>query len=489
MRPTKTVVALVVSMELVVAAGALRKTVDAQNRGAGPGRGAAAAPDVPRGIRVKTDRATPGYVLFAPLNSDTTFLIDNDGAVVRTWKSDLAPAGAVYMLDNGSVVRGGFERETKGFSGGGQGGRLQEFSFDGALTWDFTFNDETHLTHHDFTVLPNGHVLAIAWELKSAADARAAGRRDGFVPERGVWPDMLVEIEPQRPKGGRVVWEWHSWDHLIQNTNPSLADFAKPSERPERVDVNGDTIGAPVPQGNPPTDIFHTNAVKYNPAFDQIVLSVPRFNELWVIDHSTTTAQARGSSGGKYGKGGDLLYRWGNPQAYGRGVEADRRLGFQHDTRWIPKDAPGAGHLMVFSNRGGGSGPNAGRTTVYEIAPPVGGDGRYTMTAGAAFGPVEPVWSYAAPDFDANYISGATRLSDGKTMISSGPQGRIFEVTSSGEIGWEYWSRYTGSLGGPQGNANPYALFRGVRIPANHPALRGRTLKRLDPQPSVRSPA
>jgi hypothetical protein len=143
---------------------------------------------------------------------------------------------------------------------------------------------------------------------------------------------------------------------------------------------------------------------------------------------------------------------------------------------------------MVFSNRGGGGGPNAGRTTVYEIAPPVGADGHYTSAANTAYGPTEAVWTYAAPDFDANYISGATRLPDGKTMISSGPQGRIFEVTSSGEIVWEYWSRYTGSLGGPQGNNNPYALFRGVRIPTNHPALRGRTLKPLEPQPPLRSP-
>lgn len=457
-------------------------------QGRGPGRGTPAAADVPRGVRVKTANVTPGFVLFAPLNSDTTFLIDNDGNVVRTWKSDLAPAGAVFMMDNGHLVRGGFETQTQGFSGGGQGGRLQEFTFEGELVWDFSFNDATHLTHHDFTMLPNGHVLAIAWELKTAAEAKAAGRRDGFVPERGVWPDMLVEIEPQRPKGGRIVWEWHAWDHLIQNTSASLANYAQPSVRPERIDVNGDLIGTATAPRNPPTDILHTNAVHYNAELDQIVLSVPRFNELWVIDHSTTTAQARGSSGGKSGKGGDLLYRWGNPQAYGRGTEADRRLGFQHDTRWIPKDAPGAGHLTVFSNRGGGSGPNAGKTTVYEIAPPIGADGKYTMPVGAAFGPAEPVWSYAAADFDASYISGATRLASGKTLISSGPQGRLFEVTQAGDIVWEYWSRYSGSLGGPQGGANPYALFRGIRIAATDPALRGRTLKPLEPQPGLRSP-
>src|ERR1700750_511585 len=111
MKTIKVVAACVVTLGCVLSVGAFRDAVTAQNRGAGAGR--AAAREVPRGLRLKTDRATPGYVLFAPLNSDTTFLIDNDGAVVRTWKSDLSPAGAVYMLDDGTVIRGGFERETK----------------------------------------------------------------------------------------------------------------------------------------------------------------------------------------------------------------------------------------------------------------------------------------------------------------------------------------------------------------------------------------
>jgi hypothetical protein len=303
---------------------------------------------------------------------------------------------------------------------------------------------------------------------------------------------MILELEPQRPRGARVVWEWHSWDHLIQDTAPALVNYARASDRPERIDINGDIAkdpaaakGAP---GNPTADIFHTNAIAYNAELDQIVLSVPRFNELWVIDHSTTTAQARGSTGGRSGKGGDLLYRWGNPPAYGRGTEADRRFGFQHDTRWIPRNYPGGGNLMVFSNRGTGPGPNAAGSTIYEITPPVDSAGRYTLPTDRPFGPAQPVWTYSAPDFQAPYISGATRLVDGKTLVSSGPQGRVFEIMPDGKIVWEFWSPYTGGLGGPQGKANPYALFRAIRVPAGHPALKGRTLRPLDPQPPLRSP-
>src|SRR5688572_3288985 len=479
------------AQERGAAAGQGAGAVDAgqgSGRGFGPGRGRGAAANEPRGVRVKTDAATPGYLLFAPLNSDTTFLIDNDGQVVRTWKSDVSPGAAVVMLDNGNIVRAGFEPKTQGFNGGGQGGRFQEFSFDGELLWEHSINDASRLSHHDFSVMPSGNILAIVWDLKSADEARRVGRREGFIPANGVWPDAIVELQPQRPKGARIVWEWHAWDHLIQDVSSSFPNFSKPSDRPERIDINGDVLGAKPGGPNATADILHTNAIAYNAELDQIVLSVPRFNELWVIDHSTTTAQARGSSGGRSGRGGDLLYRWGNPQVYGRGTEADRRFGFQHDTRWIPRSYPGGGHMMVFSNRSGGPGPNAGRTTVYEIATPVDGKGGYTLEAGRPFGPSEPVWTYAAADFQAQFISGASRLVDGKTLISSGPQGRVFEITPDGRIVWEYWSPFTGSLGGAQGKANPYALFRATRIPMSHPALKGRTLRPVTPQPALASP-
>ena len=81
-----------------------------------------------------------------------------------------------------------------------------------------------------------------------------------------------------------------------------------------------------------------------------------------------------------------------------------------------------------------------------------------------------------------------SRSNDGKTLVSSGPQGRVFEITADGKIVWEYWSRYSGSLGGAQGQANPFALFRAIRVPATHPVVTKRPLKPLDPQPALRSP-
>ncbi len=482
MKFTSFVIAIVISLGLV----GYRAT--AQGPGRGKGKAAQKGPAEPRGLRLKTAAASPGYVLFAPLTSDTTFLIDNDGQVVHTWKSKFVSGAWLYLLNNGHILRGANDPGTSGFSGGGAGGRFQEFTWDGDLVWDFSYNGD-RLPHHDVAVLPNGHLLAIVWERKTPEESRQAGRRAGFVPAAGLWPDMLIEFEPQPPNGAKIVWEWRMWDHKLQNVDRTLEDYGTPSEHPELIDVNGDLIGTVDPPKNPPEDMFHTNAIAYNPEFDQVMVSVPRFNEIWVIDHSTTMQEAAGHSGGRYGKGGDLLYRWGNPQAYGRGTAAQQMFGFEHNAKWIEPGLPGAGHMSVFSNRT--PGPNGAYTKVYEFVPPVDGSGHYTLPENGPFGPAEPVWTYSAPGFAATYISGAQRLVNGNTLITSGPQGRFFEVTPAGEILWEYWSPFSGKGGsaGPNGGANPFSVFRATKIPPNHPALAGRELKPLATQPPLVSPS
>ena len=340
-----------------------------------------------RGLRVAKRGATPGYVLYSPLLSDKTYLIDDDGQVVHMWASDRAPGGAVYLLDNGHLLRTEREPDVAVFKGGGQSGRIREYTWDGELVWDYLFATEEHLTHHDIEPLPNGNVLAIAWEAKTVEDARRAGRQPDRIPATGMWPDMVIELEPQPPNGGRIVWEWHTWDHLVQNVDPSLPNYGDPATSLGRIDINGDrrpqetdekelarlrALGYVEDDAEPErlrSDFMHTNAVHYNPELDQIALSSPRFNEIWIIDHSTTTVEAAGSSGGRSGRGGDLLYRWGNPHAYGRGRSSPQRLFGQHDVRWIPRGLPGAGHLLIFNNDLGTE--KAGYSAVVEIAPPM----------------------------------------------------------------------------------------------------------------------
>lgn len=468
---------------------------------------AASGLDEPRGVRINADSASPGYVLFGPLLSDTTYLIDNDGQVVHTWKSDYAPTGSSYLRDNGNLMRGGREPVLHGISAGGQGGNIQEFTWDGELIWQIDLNTEDRLLHHDIEILPNGNVLAIAWEVKTAEEARQAGRRPNLIPERGLWPDMILEYEPQPPDGARVVWEWHAWDHLIQDYDPGLDNYGDLAEHPERIDINGDVLppsaeelellrtqGFIDPDADPAedSDLIHANGIHYNAALDQIAISAHDYHELWIIDHSTTTEEAAGSTGGRYGMGGDLLYRWGNPRTYGRGTEDGRHMGGQHDARWIPEGFPGAGNILVFNNNApGAEGPV---TSVDELQMPINDDGHYVLSRGAPFSPSEPVWSYSAPGFRAGFISGAHRLINGNTLITSGPRGRLMEVTAEQEVVWEYWTPYSGEVFLPDGsrpqpvNFNVFAVFRATRIPPDHPALVGRDLEPMVPQPPIIPP-
>src|SRR5439155_4849346 len=163
--------------------------------------------------------------------------------------------------------------------------------------------------------------------------------------------------------------------HLVQDHDQSKANYGDVAAHPELIDVNfgegamasivakkdeleklkaiGYVGNTTTPGGKPApirADWLHCNAVSYNPDFDQIMLSSPEFNEIWIIDHGMTTAQAAGHKGGRYGRGGDLLYRWGNPRAYRAGSTKDQKLFFQHNAQWIPRGLPGEGHMLVFNN-------------------------------------------------------------------------------------------------------------------------------------------
>ncbi len=229
------------------------------------------------------------------------------------------------------------------------------------------------------------------------------------------------------------------------------------------------------------SDWLHTNGIDYNEALDQILLSAAAYFEIWIIDHSTTSAEAAGHTGGNSGKGGDLLYRWGSPAAYDRGVEADLQLFFQHDPRWIEPGHPGAGNITVFNNRahfepGAPPGPFS---TVVEFEPPIDGDGNYTLPVGAAYGPEEPTWTYTADpptDLFASILSGAQRMPNGNTLICNGPAGTFFEVTEAGETVWLYVNPGTaaqGNSGGRNFKINHYS--------PDYPGLAGKDLTPGDP--------
>jgi len=249
-----------------------------------------------------------GVVLFGPNAATTTYLINNNGLVVNAWATPYRPALMGYLLENGHLLRSARVANTPGnfLGAAGRGGRVEEYDWDGNLVWAFEYVGETFLTHHDIEPLPNGNVLMIAWEYLSQTEAIAEGKNP-FLLTGGQWVDHVIEVRPVPPSGGEIVWEWRARDHLIQDYDSGANNYGIVEDHPELVDFNF---------GQNSTDWTHLNGIAYNAELDQIVISSRGLNEIWVIDHGTTTEEAAGHTGGVRGKGGDLLYRWGNPRSY-----------------------------------------------------------------------------------------------------------------------------------------------------------------------------
>ncbi len=471
-----------------------------------------ALPDEPFGLVINNPGAFEGYNLFAPLNAATIYLIDNQGRVINSWDSDYK-SGCPYLLENGHLLRNAtYGNDGNGtFHGGGAGHAVEEFSWEGEKLWEFVYSSEDYLMHHDIAPLPNGNVLIIAWERKTKEEAVAAGRDPELLGDDELWPLHVIEVKPKRPKGGDIVWEWHLWDHLIQDFDETKANYGDPAAHPELVEINppgfwmdritkeemeklkalgyigGGGSGEPEEDSDDDddgregrADWMHTNAIDYNIELDQIALSALGNDELWIIDHSTTTEEARGHTGGRSGKGGDLLYRWGNPAAYRAGTEGDQQLFAQHDVNWIPEGRPGAGNLLVFNN-GRGRADGGEYSSIAEIAPPIKPDGSYLYEPGKAFGPAAPTWEYTAPnkeDFHSSFISGTRRQPNGNTLICEGATGTFLEVTADKKMVWRFVNPVTNPDPDEDDDddeeGNP--VFRVYRYPPDYPGLHGKDL-------------
>ncbi|MCC6937327.1 MAG: aryl-sulfate sulfotransferase [Flavobacteriales bacterium] len=432
---------------------------------------------------LQNDGAPEGYMLFAPMPYTSTYLIDACGREVHQWSSAYNPGLGAQLATDGSLYRSGIMNNAA-FNGGGRGGLIERWSWDGTLLWSYAISTDSVCQHHDFTVLPNGNVLVIAWEKHTSADAIANGKNPAATATE-LWSERIIELQPQGNNGALVVWQWRLWDHLIQSFNTGLPHSGVVAEHPEKVDIN-------FVQGPPLNfDWIHLNAIAYNPALDQIMVSSHALDEFWIVDHSTTMAEAAGSTGGNSGKGGDLLYRWGNPRSYGRGTVADQRLFGQHHTTWLPPGHPDAGKILVFNN--GTGRPQGDYSSLDIIAPPVDANGNYGLPATTAFAPAAAEWSWTAPvpaDFYGTNISGVLPAGDG-FLATNGREGRFIYIDATEEQVWEYINPVTSTGPVAQGTAiQANSVFRCQHYAEDFPGFVGHDLTpgagiELDPLPSL----
>ena len=377
-------------------------------------------------------QVSEGYTIFTPYADGagtSTYLLDTQGNNIHTWSHERAPASMAYLLPDSTIIYP-YRVTAPTMEAGGVGGGIKFLDWDGNMLWDYQISNEAYQHHHDIEPLPNGNILAIVWERKTASEAFEMGRQIIDNTLNQMWSTAILELDSQT---GEIVWEWHIWDHLIQDVGAEYPSFGVISEHPELFNINCGNAGnnAGGPQGAN-GDWMHINAIDYNIELDQISISSRVQNEIYIIDHSTTIEESASHTGGNSGKGGDFLYRWGNPENYGRGDSSDKILSAQHGLNWIPVGYPGEGNLILFNNF-----HTEGVSAVLEIETPINENNNYNLNDIGTYGPETWEWGYFG-EITTPMQGGAFRVSNGNTLITQTHTSRIIEVDEEGEIVWDF---------------------------------------------------
>jgi hypothetical protein len=414
-----------------------------------------------------------GYNLMFPHNQPHVYLLNNCGEVVHTWEDEpnFRTGNIAYLREDGSLVKAKRDANITDDAiwAGGGGEFIEVRDWDNNLLWQFEMNNDSLRLHHDIAPMPNGNILAVAWELKTEEEAVQAGRDPAKIAQGEIWSEYIFEVSPET---NEIIWEWHLWDHLIQDFDATKDNFGVVEDHPELIDVNYDTH-----DGHP--DWLHINAMDFSAIRNQIIISVPYFDEVWIIDHSTTTEEAAGSFGGLGSGGGDLMYRWGNPVTYTRDTTMQRQLFFQHDVHFLDEfinaSNPDFNSIGLFNNRVGADFSTANifrpQWDMYTW--------RYTFDESGTqtYFPNDFDLTLTHPDPQKMYSTGLSSfqlLPNGNYFITVGRFGYSFELTPDNDLVWEYKTPLNGGAPATQGDMlsiNNNLTFRMKRYPVDFPAF------------------
>lgn len=363
----------------------------------------------------KPAKVQDGLVLVNDASGNRVYLMEKQKSnILFEWDLPSGIGNDAELLENGNLLVA-LTAEDPVYTFGGYGGRLAIIAPSGELLWDYPYSSEINLAHHDLEMLPNGNVLFLAWEKKTQDEIIA----NGYAGEDEVlYAEKLLEVNPLT---NDIVWQWNSWDHIVQDSNPAAFNYGSVPDNPSLIDVN---YKDSLKEGSYAGDIMHANGLEYDETRDLIYLSVNYYSEVWVIDHSTTTTESASGSGGNHNMGGNLVYRFGNPLAY-KNDKSDRMFFHNHN----PNLTPGGESLLVFSN---GIPSNDPHSTVYELKIP----DSFKLLKDQK-NELEVIWNFTDDDLFSAKVSGAYRLPNGNTLITQGTSG-YWEVTSDKEVVWRF---------------------------------------------------
>jgi arylsulfotransferase ASST len=396
------------------------------------------------------DRTWSGFTVLSPLAMQAVPVIDMNGTIVKRWEGfNNSAGGPARVMPGGYVIAASGARPPNQESL-----ELVERDFDGTVLWSFSHNEEITAAdgkkiwaarqHHDWQRedFPAGY-----YSPESAPNPQNNDRTLLLTHATHVKPAVAdVTIEDDRlievSRTGEVLWAWMASDHI---------DEFKLSPEARAVIKAGPASNGPAgAAGRRTFDWLHVNSAHYvgpNRWFDA---GDTRFAPTNVIISSREASLLA-----IVARDGHIVWQIGPDYSASEELRAIRQVIGQHHAHLIPKGLPGAGNVLVFDN-GGSSG--------YGFFSPIAPDGRGGLARSTSrvleINPVtlELVWSYTNPRFFATNISGAQRLPNGNTLITSGPTGRIFEVTKEGAIVWEYIWPYFGAN-------NQNSVYRAYRIP------------------------
>ena len=415
---------------------------------------------------------TDGFTLIYPHNQNKAMLLNGCGEIVHHWTLDSLrrPGNTSYLQSNGDIILASRPASAGDAAiwAGGAGESIERRTWENEVLWSFTAGSDTMRLHHDFTVTPNGNVIAICWEAIDSLECIENGRNPDLLEAGVLWSDKLIELEPDGNGGANIIWEWRAWDHLVQDFDSTKLNFGVIADHQNRIDVNyGST-------SSQPADWLHMNAIDYYPFYDsagQITLSIPTFNEVWTIWHDWSFDD-------------ELIWRWGNPAAYARGDSSDQQLFYQHDIHWgngpgVDPGNPDFPKFFVFNNRVPDSdGVHSEAAIIHPIFDEYEGGYEFDEAAGR-WGPETFEWTYTQPGLSSSGLSSFQRLGNGSNLICSGRTGEIFEITSGLDLAWQYRTPLLGGAPVEQGvelTLNQNLTFRAERYPTDFEGFEGHDL-------------